>query len=444
MKILLITSFFPPTHNAGTEKRTLGYAQQLQKLGHEVSVICAGDYDRGDQYWNGIQDEALQGIKVRRVNLNWSLAPDANRYLYDNPVTADYIEKWTSEINPDLVHLTSCYSLSASIIEAIKYLKIPVVLTLTDFWFICPKHTLLRSDESLCDGRTTNWECLDCMLSGNASYQKLRPFLTNKAGAAGIEWVSQRTSISNLRGFQGMALNMGERKAYLECVITLPDVVIAPSRYLKEVFMASGTTREIRVVPSGHDLTWLQLSRKRKPGGKINFGFIGQITPVKGLHLLIHAFNHEFLKGKSNLLIFGPVESVSNYQDSIQQSINSHDGSAFLRGSFPHEQLGKVLSEIDVLVVPSLWHENNPRVIQEAFAASTPVIASDVGGVSEFVFHGSNGLLFERNNEVDLARQLARIVDDPDLLEKLKKGIKPVKTIEKEVEELLEIYQELI
>ena len=120
MKILLITSFFPPTHNAGTEKRTLGYAQQLQKLGHEVSVICAGDYDRGDQYWNGIQDEALQGIKVRRVNLNWSLAPDANRYLYDNPVTADYIEKWTSEINPDLVHLTSCYSLSASIIEAIK------------------------------------------------------------------------------------------------------------------------------------------------------------------------------------------------------------------------------------------------------------------------------------------------------------------------------------
>jgi glycosyltransferase involved in cell wall biosynthesis len=115
-----------------------------------------------------------------------------------------------------------------------------------------------------------------------------------------------------------------------------------------------------------------------------------------------------------------------------------------LRGSFSHEQLDEVLSEIDVLIVPSLWHENNPRVIQEAFAAQTPVVASNVGGMSEFVEHEVNGLLFERNNEIDLAKQLSRIINEPDLLPRLQEGIKPVKTIETEVEELILFYKELI
>ena len=69
-----------------------------------------------------------------------------------------------------------------------------------------------------------------------------------------------------------------------------------------------------------------------------------------------------------------------------------------------------MLSQIDILVVPSRWHENNPRVIQEAFASKTPVIAANVGGIVEFMQHEFNGLLFERNDVADLARQLRLVI----------------------------------
>jgi glycosyltransferase involved in cell wall biosynthesis len=178
--------------------------------------------------------------------------------------------------------------------------------------------------------------------------------------------------------------------------------------------------------------------------GTINFGFIGQITPIKGLHVLIDAFNTNNFIVKAKLIIYGSYDHDPIYRERIEQSINGHTESISLRGSFSHEQLDEVLSEIDVLIVPSLWHENNPRVIQEAFAAQTPVVASNVGGMSEFVEHEVNGLLFERNNEIDLAKQLSRIINEPDLLPRLQEGIKPVKTIETEVEELILFYKELI
>ena len=119
--------------------------------------------------------------------------------------------------------------------------------------------------------------------------------------------------------------------------------------------------------------------------------------------------------------------------------------SAFIKfhGAFPHERLGEILSKIDVLVVPSQWHENNPRVIQEAFASKTPVLGSNVGGISEFVQHEVNGLLFERGDVVELASQFKRIVEEPDLLSCLQIGISPVKTIDQEVTELVTIYDAL-
>ena len=67
MKILLVTSFFPPTHTSGTEKRTLGYALKLHERGHDVQVVCAGTFAEGDHYWNGYSDEIYRQIPVRRI-----------------------------------------------------------------------------------------------------------------------------------------------------------------------------------------------------------------------------------------------------------------------------------------------------------------------------------------------------------------------------------------
>ena len=101
--------------------------------------------------------------------------------------------------------------------------------------------------------------------------------------------------------------------------------------------------------------------------------------------------------------------------------------SILFRGGYNRQQLPDILADIDVVVVPSIWYENAPLVIQEAFAADIPVITTNLGGMSETVTHDVNGLLFERNDSDDLARQLRRVIDEVDLLEKLTGGIPPVR-----------------
>ena len=96
--------------------------------------------------------------------------------------------------------------------------------------------------------------------------------------------------------------------------------------------------------------------------------------------------------------------------------------------------------DLDVLVVPSRWYENAPGVIFEAFAARMPVIATDLGGMSEFVRPGKNGLLFALDRAEDLAGQLRTLIEDRSLLGRLLAGIEPVKTVDEYAGELIELY----
>src|SRR5947208_14968485 len=98
---------------------------------------------------------------------------------------------------------------------------------------------------------------------------------------------------------------------------------------------------------------------------------------------------------------------------------------------FPYTTLFR--SSIDVLVVPSIWPENSPLVIQEAFLAGAPVVASRIGGIPDAVDEGRNGLLFRAGDSQDLARTLTRLLREPGLRDALRSGIPPVRTIEEDV-----------
>ena len=93
---------------------------------------------------------------------------------------------------------------------------------------------------------------------------------------------------------------------------------------------------------------------------------------------------------------------------------------------------------------PESPYENAPGVVFEAFAAKVPVVATDLGGMSEFVRHEENGLLFGLEDAEDLARQLRRLAEEPGLLEKLRGRIGHVKTVEQYAEELEELYDTLL
>ena len=113
-------------------------------------------------------------------------------------------------------------------------------------------------------------------------------------------------------------------------------------------------------------------------------------------------------------------------------------------GPYDHQALGQILAELDVVVVPSIWYENQPLVILEAFAARVPVVATDLGGMQELVRDRCNGLLFLRGDALALARCLEQLAQDRALLTRLRQGIQQVKGIEAHVRELETVYQQLV
>lgn len=443
MRILLISHFFPPKHNAGTENYTLGLAKSLQLRGNDVHVVCAEDWEFGNSYWNGVTEENYQGVPVTYIHLNWSKAYDPNRILYHSEKVKNWFSQLLEDKPFDLVHITSASSLGVGIMDSAKDADIPLVLTLMDFWFLCPSIQLLRSNGELCNGVTTALECQSCLMLYSEASEKLAQYRISVEAQSRL-WgaLSQLPILSRQRGFRGRLLNMRERKEVLARAIELPDLVLTHSEVVREKF-ALHTERKIEILRNGHELSWMDRYKGKTPCEKLRVGYIGQIIPIKGVHILIEAFKKANLEDRAMLEIWGGFEKDPGYVKQLKELVDDN-ASISLNGRFVHDDIANVFSNIDVLVVPSLWYENAPLVIQEAFAAETPVIATNLGGMAEMVSNEMNGLLFERGNAEDLAGQLRRLIEEPSLLERLRIGLPKVKTTEEEVSELETLYREIV
>jgi glycosyltransferase involved in cell wall biosynthesis len=441
MRILFITHFYPPTRIAGTENYTQCLARAFHAKGHQVEVLCSENWDTGSSYWNGTTEEINNGVVVHRIHLNWTKADNPNEALYYSAL----IESWLYDFLKnrgrfyDVVHVTSAMTLGVGILRSVKRAGIPLILTLMDFWFICPSIQLLRSDGSLCDGRTTVWECHSCMLANLGSYQKIRHLHIPLALQHGIFRVLSRLNvIAKKRGLRGMLLNIARRKRLMAESLLLPDRVLTHSQIVQKMISLNHSIR-VDVLRNGHAEEGRGPRLVKTDSPLLRFGYLGQILPSKGVHVLIRAFLKANIEAQSRLDIWGDLTAQSGYTRAIQ-SISDRCQSIRFNGRFDRKLLASILAAIDVVIVPSLWYENAPLVIQEALAAQCPVIATKLGGMEELVQHGINGLLFQRGDADDLARQLRRLVDEPGLLERLRAGVSAVKTIEQEVEELEAIY----
>lgn len=444
MKILLVSNGFPPQQWAGTETYTAAIARALQARGYQVQVICGGEWTVGDAYWGGAVDELYDGIPVCRLNVNWMKAPDPFVYLYDNPEVAVFLEAFLRKVQPDLVHVTSCERLSASVIRVAKAAQIGVVLSLTDFWFLCPRITLLRSDGENCSGQTSAWDCTRCLAQHAKIYRWPRLMLSEEGVSQLINAVSRFPMLTRQRGLRGMIGDIEERKRLLRELFAVVDYRITASCFVHDIFLQNGFDQPMKLQPYGHDIAWLDQYTGKSPTNRLRIGFIGQIIETKGVHLLLQAVAllQDTYGDQIEVLIYGNVEKVVEYRAYLMR-LTAGMTNIHFRGTYRHEQSGAVFTELDVLVVPSVWYDF-PLIIHEAFAAGTPVIATNLAGMAEAIEHNVNGLLFERGDVVGLAAQLRRLLDEPTLLQHLQSGIKPVKTVSQEVNELEAIYQQVI
>lgn len=215
------------------------------------------------------------------------------------------------------------------------------------------------------------------------------------------------------------------------------DVIISPSMFLKRMFVMWGVPEE-RIVFSenGMDLSSFE-GFERVPSEHMRVGYVGGIAPHKGVHVLLDAFER-ISDERIVLNIYGRIDSSNPYHREVMRRAE-HDPRISLFGAF--DDVREPYSNIDVLVLPSIWYENCPLTIHEAYITRTPVIASNIGGMAEYVHHGKTGLLFEMGDAADLARKIEQLAQSARLLEQLREGIGEVKSIEQQAIELERLYE---
>src|SRR5262249_53843576 len=213
--------------------------------------------------------------------------------------------------------------------------------------------------------------------------------------ARGLVHVNRWPLLGRQRGLRGYVGDVAFRRRALRRAFDQVDVAIAPSRALKDVYVHNGFPSErIRLSRYGLDLNWRSHLQSRSRSDQLSVGYIGQIEPVKGVDVLVRAFRvipHQ----AAELRIFGDLDKNPPYAQRVR-ALAGDDRRIQFMGPFERPRLAEVLSQVDVVAVPSVWLENAPVVIAEAFAAGRPVIATDLPGMSELVEHEVNGLLFSR------------------------------------------------
>ena len=138
----------------------------------------------------------------------------------------------------------------------------------------------------------------------------------------------------------------------------------------------------------------------------------------------------------------GDLASHPDYSEQLR-TLAAGDPRIVFHGRFEPTQLGDVLCTLDCVTVPSLWYENTPFTVLEALQFGLPVVASDLGGISEVVRDGKNGLLF-RAGEVDaLTAALEKLARGPALLRKLSRNT-DVPTVFSDVAWLQKLYAEML
>lgn len=431
MKILLAIHHFPPRYSAGAELYTFRLARWLLAHGHEIEAVCVETLDAERAAGVEAERDIYEGVPVWRLHLGLRNAP-AN-WTYANPMVAGWVAGHMQSNRPDLLHLHSGYLIGAGVLEEAYRLGVPGVLTLHDYWFLCPRFTLLRGDGQVCV--ETPADPAGCAWCLNLDRRRYRLPEQLSRGAAGRVWIA-------LAGDTGRAAQAA-RRAYLRRALHLADLIIAPTRFLAAKLGTIAPAERLRVVRLGIETERLRVLGPIPVNKMLRLGYIGQIASHKGVHLLVSAIRQLPSTGLPVALTLYGGAANSDYERQLRK-LAGNDPRIHFAGPFAHSQLAEILTATDVVVVPSIWYENSPLTILEAQAARRPVITAAMGGMAELVRHGVDGLHFQPGDADDLARQIQRLRDEPGLLEQLRAGVRPPPSIDDEMAELMQAYRLVI
>ena len=360
----------------------------------------------------------------------------------DKRLYTKHIRAFLRAIRPDVVHLHHTMFFGYDLLREIKNSApdAPIVFTLHEFMPICHRQgQMVRVPDNEPCMEESPRRCHECYPD-----------------------ISQQTFFM--------------RKRFIQSHLALVDRFVAPSEFLAERYIHWGIPEEKveveeygRTPPAGEVVDSPRRYRDR-------FGYFGQITPFKGLQVLLGAMTllqdgaredddplvaaleraagastsrgespaperprpHVRVHGANLDLQPGP------FQNQIKALLEETRESVTFVGKYDHDQLASHIAEVDWVVIPSIWWENSPLVIQEAFHFGRPVICSNIGGMAEKVDDGVNGLHVRVDDATSLASVMKQAAETDGLWERLREGIRPVYTMEEHVHRLTSLYHELL
>jgi glycosyltransferase involved in cell wall biosynthesis len=439
VRVLFTTHQFFPEGRAGVEVVTLGLARELKSCGHEPFVLAAKrSVPHSDLGPGEMEDYEFDGVPVRRIGRPEEGLSRPYELNYHNDDAAAKTRAYVREVGPDVVHAMHLQGLSASILPVFEEFGLPVVFTAADFWTVCPIVDLRRHDGTMCKGPEVS-HCVRCIASRSTDPRLQKAARLVPGAVTRAAGLASRTPLSRLSFPLRQVESVRERPSYIRERLRSVDRILAYTRLTRDLLVANGIGEgKIQVSPYGIDTSHVA-SAERRPSPTLRFGFVGTLAPHKGPDVLVRAFRMLQPGVDATLSVHGSEKGYETYAAGLR-ALAGEDGRISFRGPFSRDELGSVLAALDVLVVPSRWYENAPGVIFEAFAAGMPVVATDLGGMSEFVRPGKNGLLFSLDNPEDLAGRLRTLAVQKGLFERLRAGIEPVKTVGEYAGELIELY----
>lgn len=190
------------------------------------------------------------------------------------------------------------------------------------------------------------------------------------------------------------------RKHYIRSHFNYVDAFVSPSEFLRQRYIAWGIAPErIQVIENGQaDMAPLPPRPLREGETRNRIGYFGQITPYKGLDVLLRALQGMSEDERSRVVLEVHGANLEAQPEAWRNTIETlrapliESGCLQWMGPYqPHELMGR-MAGVDWVAVPSVWWENSPLVIQEAFLCGRPLLVSNIGGMAEKVRDGVDGI----------------------------------------------------
>ena len=420
-----------------------------QSARHHVTILCA-EYDPARDHGH-VTWRVHQGLPVVEIVNNWRCESFADTYR--SRVMTARIRQLLAMLRPDVVHVHNLLNLSFELPAQARALGIPVAATLHDYTLVCASggQRVHRQDRYVCHEIDTA-RCARCFMeSPFQSQMSLARIATPGAGARALGHAAAFAR----RVAPGLAARTAKAVRHAGAVVTQADidtrmaaarrvfddidVFVAPSPALGREFVRLGLPAD-RLIVSDYGMVTRPQPPRRLPHSPLRIGFVGTLVWHKGVHVLMQAARL-LPRDRFTLQLFGSTSTFPDYTSELKTMAAGLP--VTFAGGFAPDRSAEIYSQIDVLVVPSLWPENSPLVIHEAFMAGVPVVGARMGGVVDLVTDQVNGFLYDASSPEALAAALMPLIDEPARAAALGAAAPLVKTVEQDAGEWDQVYSQL-